>query len=366
MAWEIVLSTFSMAGEGQKVMNPELVDVIDEAGTSYEEREAESVVNNMGYRMQKLLNPQQQISSKVWARELKELTEGQVIPMVERGKGPDKGMKVKIYGGKHASTKLAHDWANSTQTLSGADPSVKTSIAEMVESIKDLRKGATLDKAIDATRVITEGWSGTNDYGPGSLTPKGLSLFSDSHTYRGWTKNFRNILWGSFGTANTALADASLQNALDIHKQELRMENGHRVISPDTYMLMIPRELEVTAGEILNTDGHSAWLYSGQGTNSNEINSFYFKGNKVAYMTNPFIGYESDEFGSIGAGTNWFVINPNAMRQNKALRYGVLNPGEVESFYDPQTKNHFVTYYHTCAFDHYGAESYIVGSEGTA
>lgn len=54
-----------MAGEGQKVMNPALEDVIDESGTSYEEREAESVVNNMGYRMQKLLNPQQQISSKV-------------------------------------------------------------------------------------------------------------------------------------------------------------------------------------------------------------------------------------------------------------------------------------------------------------
>lgn len=35
-------------------------------------------------------------------------------------------------------------------------------------------------------------------------------------------------------------------------------------------------------------------------------------------------------------------------------------------WYDENTKNRYVSYYHACAFDHYGAEPYLVGSLGTA
>ena len=56
-------------------------------------------------------------------------------------------------------TKLAYDWAMSNNTLKNADASVAVAIADFVDGIKDLRSGAMRDKAIEATRVLTQGFS---------------------------------------------------------------------------------------------------------------------------------------------------------------------------------------------------------------
>lgn len=367
MAGDVIFTQFTMAGTQDQVFNPELVDIVNESTVSALEQDAEKVVNDMGFYMQKPLNPDQKVSVKVGARELSELTEGQVLPLIDAGKGPDKGMLVKPYGGMMSTTKLAHDWANSTQTLKGADASVKQAIGDFVENIKDLKSGASMDKAIEATAVLTSGFANTAANGPGSLTPGGQFLFDTDHPYTGGGGGtFRNVLGGDYGTLNDGLDATALQFAIDILKSETKTQRGHKIIKPDHYTLVVPTELEVTAGGILNTAGTSAGIYAGTGSNANLVNTFYFNGNKVMFVSNPYIGYTTNEKGTLGADTNWFVVNGRGMKDQRGLRYIVLNEGELETFYDPKTKDYFVSYYHACAIDHFGAEPYVVGSQGTA
>lgn len=143
-----------------------MADIVDQTDVSAQAKDAEQTVKDMGYYMQPVVNPNQLVSSKVGARELDQLTEGQVIPLQEGGKGPDKAIQVNPYGGKRMVTKLAYDWAMSNNTLKNADPSVAVAIADFVDGIKDLRSGAMRDKAIEATRVLTQGFSVSAAYGP--------------------------------------------------------------------------------------------------------------------------------------------------------------------------------------------------------
>lgn len=367
MAWEVIFNQFTLSATQDKVFNPNLIDIVDQSTVSAQEKVAEQVVNDMGFYMQKALNPNMQISVKVGARELSELTEGQVIPLIDGGKGPDKGIEVKPYGGKMVVSKLAYDWVNSTRTLQGADASVKQAISDFVEGLKDLRKGATQDKAIEATLLLSKGFSVTSTYGPGSATPGGQSLFDTDHPYNNGASTFRNVLGGAYGTLNDNLSATSLQNALDILKLETKTQRGHKVMKPSgSYTLIIPTELEVTAGTVLNTAGTSAGIYSGTGSNAALLNTFYFAGNKVTFISNPWFNYTTAEKGTIGNGTNWFLMNAEQMKEQRALRYISLNEGEFEVWYDEHTKNRYASMYHACAFDHFGAEAYIVGSLGTA
>lgn len=75
-----------MAGTQDQVFNPALVDLVQESEVSAQDKEAEQVVSDMGFYMQKAVNPNMQISLKVGARELSQLTEGQVIPLIDAGK----------------------------------------------------------------------------------------------------------------------------------------------------------------------------------------------------------------------------------------------------------------------------------------
>ena len=372
MAGDVIFTQFTMAGTTDQVFNPELVDIVNESTVSALEQDAEKVVNEMGFYQEKAINPDQKISVKLGARELSELTEGQVLPLIDWGKGSDKGMQVKMYGGMKSTTKLAHDWANSTQTLAGADASVKQAIGQFVEGIKDLKSGASMDKAIEATALLTSGFANTASNWPWSLTPWGQFLFDTDHAYTGgWGGTFRNVLGGSYGTLNDALtADQAgidaMQDMIDILKTETKTQRGHKIIKPDYYTLIVPTELEVVAGKNLNSAGTSAGMYAGTGSNAELVNQFYFNGNKVRYISNPYIGYATNEKGTLGATTNWFMVNTRGMKDQRGLRYIPLNEGELETFYDPKTKDYFVSYYHACAIDHFGAESYIVGSQGTA
>lgn len=367
MAGEVVFTQSTLAGTQDQVFNPALVDVVNESSVSLEEKEAETVVREMGFFMQKPLNPNMVISSKIGARELSELEEGQVIPLLDVGKWPNKGIKVKSYGGKFVVSQLMYDRALSSRTLNGADSSVKESIVEFVDNIKDLRKGAVMDKAIEATMLLTKGFSVTQPYWPGSATANGNSLFDTDHPFRNSTGTFRNVLGGGYGTLNKALDSTHLQHALTILKEEVKTQRGHKVTRPPNgYTLVIPTALEVTIQGIINAAGNQAGQFAGTGSNAALINTFYFMNNKVKWISNPYIGYESYEKGIVGADTNWFVMNAEAMRDQKAMRYIILNEGEMEMWYDHHTKDRYTSYYHTCGFDHYGAEAFVVGSQGTA
>lgn len=366
MAWEIIFSQFTLAWTQDQVFNPALVDLVQESEVSAQDKEAEQVVSDMGFYMQKAVNPNMQISLKVGARELSQLTEWQVIPLIDAGKWANKGVEVFPYGGKREVTKLAYDWAKSNNTLKNADPSVAQAIADFVDGVKDLRTGASRDKAIEATRILTQGFAVTAAFWPGSATPWGQSLFDSDHTWGNWAGTFQNVLWGSFGTLNDDLNATSLQAAINLLKYGTKTQRGDKIVKPDYYTLIIPTELEVTAGSVLNTANNMSGLYAGTGSNASLVNTFYFNGNKVKFVSNPWLGASTAEKGTLGNATQWYLANAMAAKSQRALRYIALNEWELEMWYDENTKNRYVSYYHACAFDHYGAEPYLVWSLGTA
>ena len=87
----------------------------------------------------------------------------------------------------------------------------------------------------------------------------------------------------------------------------------------------IPRELAVAVRTVLNTASDKAGPWSGTGSNANEVNTFYFQGNRVELVENPFIGYQTDELGTLGAITNYYLVNSYGAVENRALRYLELN-----------------------------------------
>lgn len=145
-------------------MNPDLVDIVDQDVISYEIQGAQEVMTKMGYVKQQPINPNLQISVKVGARELKETVEGELIPLGEPGKGPNKTTQVTIFSEKRLITKLAYDWVKSNQFLGAANPSTQQAVGEMAEGMRDLKKGLMLSKAIQGTRVFTLGFAVTQPY----------------------------------------------------------------------------------------------------------------------------------------------------------------------------------------------------------
>ena len=193
-------------------------------------------------------------------------------------------------------------------------------------------------------------------------------MFSAAHPYGNGANagTFRNILGGSFGTADDDLNAISLQFALDIQKAELRLQNANLVNTPSKYLLLVSRSLSQVAREILNTAGNQVGVYSGTGTNAAQLNTFSFKGNIVEIVEMPQLGMTLKDGTAVGTGDYWFVLNAENAQLAAAMRMITLYDAEVEVYENHSNKNSYVSIDLGFAVDHYGAESYIVGSRGTA
>lgn len=354
------------AGE-DTLLKPELQFLFDETITSAEY--PEGVMEAMGYVTTNVINPKGTFSSVFGTPELDELVEGQNLPELPVGKWPEKSYKIKEFGDKIAVTQQMYDWLLSAGTLEGADSSVKSEFQTFAQNFRTLRKAAIKSKNFEATRVLTEGWVGTNPNWPGSPTPQGQALFGNNHPVdeglAGVLSTFQNVLWGSYGTADAALTDTTLQLMLDIAKSELKTYVGDRISIPEAYVLITGRRLSTEAQKILQTPGVQPGKYSGRGNNAMELNEFSFNGNKVAHLNHPVIGAGSKQ-GQIGSDTMYFLANTEAIGEAKALRHFILNNGVFDMWEDKNSKTRFVSFYESCAFDHYGLEAYMVWSRGTA
>lgn len=314
-------------------------------------------ISKMGFTKTTPLNDLEKFSSDYGANVLDELTtEGQIIPVMTTGKGNDKGYAVVEYSNKIPVTKLAYDWLMKEQSIAGADSNVKIALKNYANGIKKLRKGAIKRRNIEALKVFTLGLAGT-----GTLTPNGQQLFSATHPYlQGLTipLTFRNILGGSFGTANGAFNATRLQNMLDIHNIELRLGNGDIVEEPDSYLLMTGRALKTTARSVLNTKGNKANPMAGTGSNANLLNTFDFDGNTVELFVNPWLGQYDNNNTQIGSNTQYYLLNIQQLQDAQALRVINLDNGEADIWEDKNTKTMYTSYYESYDMDHFGAESF--------
>lgn len=187
-------------------------------------------------------------------------------------------------------------------------------------------------------------------------------MFSASQPYKDGTESFSNLL----STADGALTAITLQDAIDKQKTALRLQNGDRVMTPSVYKLIVSRENAVTARSILNTAGNQVGVYSGTGNNAAQLNTFSFNGNIVEVVENGFIGYVKKDGVAVGTDAYRFVLNADAAAMASAMRFITLYDAEVSVYQNDSNNNTYVSLDLGYAVDHYGLESFIIGSRGTA
>ena len=284
-----------------------------------------------------------------------------------RSKTPNKGFKIKEYGNKLTTSFLMRQRIEKTQDLNGADNSVLKGWSDFLDNGKFLFDWGIYNMAIDVINLLYKGFSITTQNGPGSATPKGQAMFSATQSVRGWAIIYRNTLT----TANQAFAAASLQDALDTHKTQLRLDNGYRVKQPKwAYQLWSWRYGIVWMRKVLNTAGSLSDVYSGgygAGTNNNanQRNQFDFDGNKIELKEFELMG-DTDKFGNtIGSDTSWYVVNADTVQNIKWFRLISLYDPQVKTYVNNDTDGYVTDIRLWYAVDHYGVEAGIVGSLGT-
>ncbi len=358
---EIIFNNNLTYGAGSSILAPTITKLFDQDLVSKEY--ANDIPQKLGYTKTQALTPDQTFSLLIGAYELDLINEDEDIPTGSFGKGKDKGFKIEQYGKKIGVSKLFRKWLETAKTIEGADSSVKQAFNRMINDVLSLRRGAQKTKNRRATEVLTEGWVATAAYGAGSPTMYGQPLFSASHPY-GQGANagtFSNLLT----TPDKVLNSTRLQDAIDIHKSVLRLQNGDRVEIPSKYKLIVSNKLATTARTILNTAGNQVGMYSGTGSNANALNQFSFNGNSIEIVENPFLGYKRENGTTVGTETMWFLMNSEAVEMAEALREITLYAPEVTAYTNDSNNQMFVSLDMAIAFDHYGLESFVVGSKGT-
>jgi len=76
---------------------------------------------------------------------------------------------------------------------------------------------------------------------------------------------------------------------------------------------------------LINSATNAPGVFAGTGSNANLINTFYFGGNKVKFVSNPWLGASTAEKGTLGNATQWYLANAMAAKSQRALRYIALN-----------------------------------------
>lgn len=322
------------------------------------------------FHEQKALSLDETFSGIAWPLELDEISENWVKPEWTRTKLPNKWFEIIEYGEKLTTSYLMYQWIQTSRTIKWASSDIKKEWKKIASDAQFLIQWAMLRMSMQMTRVYTQ-WFGTPtaSYWPGSPTPKWLPLFSIQHKSREWALTWRNM--GTASNLNQPLTVANwvarLQDALDVLKTVVRLENWYKVAKPkgwEAYELLVSSELYPIAWEILNLKqkGNPSH-YSGKGTNSEQTNIFNFDWNKVQ-LTELELLWDIDKVGNpIGTANMWFLRNPRYIRIAKAFKCIKLYDPVIKNYPTNDTDAQVIDIRVWYACDHYGAEAGVFGSK---
>lgn len=358
---EIIFNNNLTYSAGASMLAPVITALFNQDNVSKEY--IANLPEKMRFTRTTALTPDQEFSIIIGAYELDEIDEDGDIPTVSFGKGKSKGFRIVQYGGKIGISKLFRKWLDTGKTLAGADTSVQQAWSRLAQDIISLKAGAVKSSNIAATEVLTKGWLSSAAYGAGSPTMYGQPLFSASHPYGQNGGTFSNLLTTPDSAFDTG--GVQLQIAINIQKSVLRLQNGDRVEIPTSYTLITGNTLATTARKVLNTAGNQVGTYSGGASNAAQLNQFSFNGNSVTIAENPMFGFVKKNGTVVGSETMWFLMNTEAVAMAKALREIVLYNEEANMYQNDSNNQTFVSLDMGKAFDHFGLESFIVGSRGT-
>lgn len=358
----------TIASGGNKLLNGLMTALVNETDL---QAEYGWYKKDLMFHEQKALSLDETFSGIAWPLEIDKITENGVKPEWTRTKLPNKWFEIVEYGEKLTTSFLMYQWIQKSRSIKGASNDVKKEWKNIAKNAKYLIEGAMMRMSIEMTKVLTE-WFGTpaTTHGPGSPTPKGNPLFSIQHTSRNGALTWRNMGTGS--ELNKALAvtggDDTVQNALDVLKTVVRLENGYKVGRPkgwQAYELLVSSTNYPIAWEILNLKQKGQLSkYSGQGSNSEQTNIFTFDGNKI-HLKELEMLWDLDKNGdAIGTEDMWFLRNPRYVQKSKCFKMIKLYEPRIKNYASDDTDAQVVDIRIGFAVDHYGAECGIFWSKG--
>lgn len=357
MAWDVnFINWITISAGWNALLNSLLWEIINQSNFM---TDVNSLQSDLCLAETKALSQNELFSQIVWARELDTITELWLKPELERAKTPDKWFKIKQYWGQITVSYLMSEWIRQSKTLDWANEDVKRGWMDFMQNGKFLVDWSKLNIAIDAIRLLEKWFSVTASNWAWSATPKWQPLFSTAHTVKNWTLTFRNVLT----TPNQVLSANSLQDALTIHKWNLRWDNGLRANPPKwAFKLWVSKIWAVTARSILNTKGNQAGIFSWTWNNANQLNTFNFDWNMVEIKEIPLLWDYDKNNNLIGSDTMWYVVNEDNLRQAKWFRMIRLYDPVVQNYYYNPTNAYVTDINLAYAMDHYWAEVAIVWS----
>lgn len=360
---------------GSDLLNALLTDVVGELEIQ------ESYANqkkDLCFVDVRALSLDQTFSSIAWPTEIDEINENGVKPEGERVKNPNKGFEIIEYGQKLTTSFIMTQWIKKSKSIRGASDSVKQAWQALSRDSKFLIKGAMIRMTIEMTKVYTE-WFGaiSQAKGAGSPTPKGLPLFSLFHTSKQGAITWRNMgnVEGTVNYLNAPLTlatwHATLQNALNVMKNVVKLENGYKPDRPadgvwdlvvSSLVAPIARRLlnETQSGTPLMYSGRSSWPGAG---NEKETNQFMFQGNKIRLIEIPLLWDTDKHNNMIGTPQMWFLRNSTLCKEIKALKCINLYDPIMKNYQNDDTDAYVVDIRAGFAVDHYGAELVLFGSK---
>lgn len=335
-----------------KLVNPLLTHVVREVMLWYNLTDE---LNKLLFSPKTVYSYNERFSTLGEVGDLQEIPESWIAPDLHISKGKDKWYKFITWGWKLTFTRLVTEWINATRNLSGISASDVTG-REALQQIKNawiyLTDAATRKLLEEAAKIYTKWFNATQINGAGWTWEDGEPLFSIHHPYKDGTEEYANC-WMKSGAniIHPELTEASLINAIQMLKwvkvdglQGPVKQNWMKIPNIDgIYDLIIPTELEVTAGKILNVDARRiATEYSGkQGENPRQTNVFSWNGYKIRLLPMTIFGWTNDNWDTIGSGTCWFLRNNSVIRQTRSLQMANLNGNGfgMKTWIDPNTDN---------------------------
>ena len=328
----------SFFGGGHRLLNPLLTHVMEEELQGYD---LAGELAKLALSPKTVYSPTERFSSAGEFGDLKEIPESGIAPDVHVSKGRDKGYQFHTRGGKIVYTRLLTEWLQTSRELANI-PSDTTGIGYL-RHIKESSTGlvrAGIRKLLElGASLYTKGFSATQINGPAGTGEDGEALFSIHHPFKDGTEEYANCgMEVSGNIVHPELSEDSLIHAIKMLKgtkegniQGPVLQNGMKIDNVDgVYDLIIPIELEATAGRILNVTGD--WIpytFNGKSSDANgnsaQTNVFSWRGYKVRVIPMSIFGWTNEDGSAVGTTTNWFLRNTRFIRETKSLQMANLN-----------------------------------------
>lgn len=339
--------------EGFKLIRSNIEKIVDELEL---DPTLDGVAEALGFVFTPVTRPDGKITTLKWVLDLEEIGELDELPLLEDEEGPEKGYELKRFWGKNAISKAASKWLDKARMDSTIPAEVKDEIAKLTNKVSRLSARAKKARNFLATQLLVKGFSITSDFGPGSPTPYGQPLFSAVQPIGTTSTTQSNLMTG--GAA--VLSQTNLEAAID-RIRNMRDGNGTVIWLASSYTLVVGYQQEKLARKILNDGSNfAAASLDVQVNNSVTMSVFQWDGFKINLLVLTTLGQPSVS-GTVGTGTEWFLLNHELASEMEAFRLIPLYEAEIDSYKDSNNKVTYIDVDMSFTVDHYNPEV-IVGS----